>query len=100
MMCVPIRCYLATATWVYRKAWEESNTLCDVDGTHLTWTKFTGRIRSWPKFNHDRADVNDPENCADVLAEWGTHSYIEARRRVWTFSGKLEVLPRAADDSD
>jgi hypothetical protein len=66
MMGVPIRGYLATATRVHRKAWEESNTLCDVRGTPLTWTKITGGIRSWPQFNHDRADVNDPENgrCA------------------------------------
>jgi hypothetical protein len=44
--------------------------------------------------------MNDPENGADVLAEWGTRSYFEARGRMWTFSGKLEVPPRAADDGD
>jgi hypothetical protein len=100
MMGVPIRCYLATATQVYLKAWQQSNTSCDVHGTPLTWTKITGGIRSWPQFNHDRADVNDPENGADVLAECGTRSYFEARGRMWTFSGKLEVPPRTADDGD
>jgi hypothetical protein len=30
MMGMPTRCYLATATRVHRKAWEESNSLCDV----------------------------------------------------------------------
>ena len=100
MMGVPIRGYLATATRVHRKAWEESNTLCDAHGTPLTWTKITGRIRTWPQFNHDRADVNDPENGTDVLAEWGIRSYFEARGRTWKFSGKLEVPPRTADDGD
>jgi hypothetical protein len=38
MMGVAIRGYLAAATRVHRKAWEESNTLCDVRGTPLTWT--------------------------------------------------------------
>jgi hypothetical protein len=79
---VPIRGYLATATRVHRKAWEESKTLCDVHGTPLTWTKITGGIRSLPQFNHDRADVNDLENGADVLAEWGSRSYFEARGRM------------------
>jgi hypothetical protein len=59
MTGVPIRGYLATATRVHRKVWEESNTSCDVRETPLTWTKITGGIRPWPQFNHDRADVND-----------------------------------------
>jgi hypothetical protein len=44
MMGVPIRGYVATSTRVHRKAWEESNTLCDVFVTPLTWTKITGGI--------------------------------------------------------
>jgi hypothetical protein len=106
MMGVPIRGYLATATRVHRKAWEESNTLCGVGGTHLSWTKITGGIRSWPQSNHDRADVSDPQTRAqsstDVLAEWGTRNYFEARGRMWTFSAnlKLEVPPRTANDDD
>jgi hypothetical protein len=45
MMGVPIRCYLATATQVHLKAWQQSNTSCDVHGTPLTWTKITGGIQ-------------------------------------------------------
>jgi hypothetical protein len=44
MMGVPIRGCLASATQVHRKAWGESNTLCDAHGTPLTWTKITGGI--------------------------------------------------------
>jgi hypothetical protein len=53
MMGMPIRGYVATSTRVHQKAWKESNTLCEVFGTPLTWTKITGGIRSWPKFNND-----------------------------------------------
>jgi hypothetical protein len=38
------------------------------------------------------------QSCADMLAEWGTQSYLEARGRTLTFSGKLEVPPLTADD--
>jgi hypothetical protein len=41
MMGVPICGYVATSTRVHRKVWEESNTLCDVFGTPLNWTKIT-----------------------------------------------------------
>jgi hypothetical protein len=68
---------------------------------HLTWTKFTGGIRSWPGFNYDRdAVVNDPQSNTDVLVQWGNWSYFEDRRRVWTFGGSGEVPPRTAEDGD
>jgi hypothetical protein len=70
------------------------------DGIPPTGTKITGAIRSWPQFNHDMADVNDLKNGADVLAELETLRYFEARGRTWTFSGKLEVPLRTADDGD
>ena len=90
MMGMPIRGYLATATRVHRKAWEKSNTLCDVRGIPVTWTKITGGIRSWPQFNHDRDDVNDPQSSKDVLTMWGTRNHFEASGTVCTFRGSLE----------
>jgi hypothetical protein len=82
MMGVPI----CRAVWLQQHGYRDierrgriSITLCDVLGTHLTLTKITGGIRSWPQFNHDRDDVNEPQSNTDVLAMWGTQSYLEAR---------------------
>ena len=98
-MGVPICGYVATSTRVHRKVWEESNTLCDVFGTPLTWTKITGGIRSWPEFNYDRDAVNDPQSDIDVLAQWGNGSYFQDRAKSWTFRGSVEVPPWTAEDS-
>jgi hypothetical protein len=100
MLAVPVRGYVATATRVHRKAWEDSIPLCDTDRAPLTWTKITGGIRCCPQFNHDRDDVNDPQSTVDVLTMWGTRSYFNAVGSTWRFDGSLQLPPRTAENSD
>jgi hypothetical protein len=95
--------YLFAAVWLIGYSdtgtWKRSfNSVKEC--TPLTWTKITGGIRSWPQYNHDRDDVFDPHSDIDVLAQWRTRGYFEARGKAWTLSNLLEVPPRSAEDVD
>jgi hypothetical protein len=101
MLGVSVRGYVARSRRLDQKEWEDSIRSSSTEMKSATWTKITGGIRSWPQYNHDRDDdVFDPHSDIDMLVQWGTRDYFEARGTAWTFRGLLEVPPRSAEDGD
>jgi hypothetical protein len=93
---VDVRGYVAASKLATRQMWDESIQWYDEhDVQSLTWTRVTGGIRSWPQYIRDMSD-----STLNILAEWGSRRYFDARGYAWMFTGKLILPPRTAENDD
>jgi hypothetical protein len=82
---LPIRGYLA-AKRMSKESWQAW-----IDQPDFTWTKVTGGMVSFSRFQEDQEQVH---KSWYELAHWGRRDFFETQGSAWAFHGSIPVPPR------